>query len=196
MGFRVWKATTLDQPNLSKWRRSSAGVSNTCQWGYQSSSMHAYIVEPHSRSVGDGWLRQSFHQRRTRLLSQTSTWLLDALDLRQRPPLPPCSYKQSAKSISTLGGASSLVWLVNVIDCDDCQISVIAEISERNSRSRLHAQSFDFILTQIKCDWDGEEIAVHKTFLLYHTANCKPCPCYDVTRRTRCNLARSGILFK
>ena len=62
-----------------------------------------------------------------------------------------------------------LVWLVNVVDGDDGEVAVISEVAQSDAGAGLHANLVDGLLVEVEADGHGEEVAVSKTVVLYHT---------------------------
>jgi hypothetical protein len=63
-----------------------------------------------------------------------------------------------------------LVWLVDILDRDDGQVSVIAEVAESNARPRLHASLFYRLLRKVKRDGHRKEVSICKTVLADNAA--------------------------
>lgn len=63
-----------------------------------------------------------------------------------------------------------LVWLVDIVDSDNGQMAVIAEITKSNTLARLDANLVDLLLGDVEGNWHGEQGAVRKTHILDDTS--------------------------
>ena len=59
-----------------------------------------------------------------------------------------------------------LVWLVDVIDSDNGQVSVISEIAKSKASTRLRSDFVNSGLIQVEANWHGEKVAVSETVVL------------------------------
>lgn len=64
----------------------------------------------------------------------------------------------------------SLVRLVDILDGQDREVAVVAEIAEDDASTRLHADLVNGLLRDIEGDGHGEDIAVGKTLVLNNAA--------------------------
>jgi hypothetical protein len=64
-----------------------------------------------------------------------------------------------------LGGLLDLVGPVDVLDGDDGEVAVVAEVAQRNARAGLHAYLVDSFLRDIEGDGHGKEVAIRETVL-------------------------------
>lgn len=66
-----------------------------------------------------------------------------------------------------------LVRLVDIIDCDDGEVTVIPEVTESNPGAGLEGQLVNLLLRDVESDGDGEEDAVLQTDVLHNSV--QPC---------------------
>lgn len=81
--------------------------------------------------------------------------------------------------MARLGG--SLVWLVDVLDREDGQVAVVAEIAQGHACAGLEAESLDLLVGEVECDGDAEEGAVREAVLLYDSGGCVSRGCSGAT---------------
>jgi hypothetical protein len=60
----------------------------------------------------------------------------------------------------------SLVWLVDVLDREDGQVAVVAEIAQGDAAAGLEAQFLDLVAGEVECDGYAEEGAACEAVLL------------------------------
>lgn len=63
------------------------------------------------------------------------------------------------------GRLGSLVWLVDVLDREDGQVVVVAEIAQRHAAAGLENQFVDVLEGEVECDGDAEEGAACEAVL-------------------------------
>ena len=71
----------------------------------------------------------------------------------------------TAKDLLTL---KSLVWLVDIIDCKNGQVAIIAEISESDSGSGLDISGIDDLLANIQADGHAKKSPIRKSEVFDH----------------------------
>ena len=67
----------------------------------------------------------------------------------------------------------SLVWLVDIIDGNDSEIAVVAEVTKSNSSSWLDAHFINRLFGEVEANWHGEEVAIGEAVILDNAASFK-----------------------
>lgn len=58
---------------------------------------------------------------------------------------------------------------VHIVDGDDSEVAVVTEITERHTRTSLHAHAVNRLLRDIERNRNGKEIAICETVVGYNT---------------------------
>jgi hypothetical protein len=68
-----------------------------------------------------------------------------------------------------LPGGYLLVGFVDILDRENSQVTVIAEVTQSQAGTRLDAQLIDGLLRHIKADGHAKQVAVRQTNVLDHS---------------------------
>lgn len=60
----------------------------------------------------------------------------------------------------------SLVWSVDIIDCDNSKVVVVTEIAESDASTGLQAKGIDLLLGDVEGDGDREEVSIDEAIVL------------------------------
>ena len=66
-----------------------------------------------------------------------------------------------------------LIWLVDIVNCDDGKILVVTEVSKCDSCSTLQTQLFDLFLGHVQGNGHAEEVAIGQSVVLDDAAKCE-----------------------
>lgn len=181
MGFLVWKATTLDQPSLSKCRRISAGES------VQLVSLSSLTVEV---------LNLLTSKSDVVVVHQT----VDGIDLATNVEVTGSSIQVLDGRVGLVVGTENLdgllllVRAVDVVDGDDGQVAVISEVTEGDTGTGLGLDLVNRLLRDIEADGHGEKVAINETVVVDNAAIESVSAAHLVLHfsvRTRCSPSRS-----
>lgn len=75
--------------------------------------------------------------------------------------------KPEKNKINWIG--NSLVGTVDVVNCQDGQVTVITEVTQGNAGTGLELVVVDNLLANVEGDWHGEDVAIGKTAVLTDT---------------------------